>query len=190
VVTDPAGPSPVERDVHGDDDVGGTHLFLLERVGPRDGDGEAGGVGGRLGRGRCVGGGRRPRAFERRPQEERRIGEGRDPGGCDDEDAGGRKEAEIKEAEEALASAEKQAAEKRKLVEQREAEAKAASIEAERERIDVIIRRAYLRTVGRPPEAEELTASKKYFAESGDIGVATRDLMWALLNTKEFSLNH
>jgi hypothetical protein len=103
---------------------------------------------------------------------------------------GGRKEAEIKEAEEALASAEKQAAEKRKLVEQREAEAKAASIEAERERIDVIIRRAYLRTVGRPPEAEELTASKKYFAESGDIGVATRDLMWALLNTKEFSLNH
>jgi len=103
---------------------------------------------------------------------------------------GSRKEDAIKEAEEALAAAEKNAAEKRKLVEEHEAQAKAALVDAERERVDVIIRRAYLRTVGRPPEAEELAASKKYFAESGDIGVATRDLMWALLNTKEFSLNH
>jgi hypothetical protein len=103
--------------------------------------------------------------------------------------AGG-KEDQVKEAKRALALAEKQAAEKRTLADVHEAKADAAAVEADRARVDTIIRRAYLRTLGRLPDADEKTESARYFVETGDIGVATRDLMWALLNTKEFALNH
>ncbi len=53
-----------------------------------------------------------------------------------------------------------------------------------------IIRHAYLRTVSRPPTADEAKRAEAYFVEAGDIAVGTRDLLWALLNTKEFVVNH
>lgn len=53
-----------------------------------------------------------------------------------------------------------------------------------------IIRQAYLRTVSRLPTAEETERAEAYFKETSDVAVGTRDLLWALLNTKEFVVNH
>ena len=55
---------------------------------------------------------------------------------------------------------------------------------------DAIIREAYLRTVSRPPTADEIQRSKQYITESEQASVGMRDLVWALLNTKEFIVNH
>ncbi len=55
---------------------------------------------------------------------------------------------------------------------------------------DSLIRQAYLRTVSRPPTAEELQRSKQYITESEQTSTGMRDLVWALLNTKEFIVNH
>jgi hypothetical protein len=49
-----------------------------------------------------------------------------------------------------------------------------------------LVRQAYLRTLGRPPEQRELTAAKKHMEESSDVIAGLRDLLWALINTKEF----
>lgn len=53
-----------------------------------------------------------------------------------------------------------------------------------------LIRQAYLRTVSRPPTSEELQRSKEYIAQSEQASSGMRDLVWALLNTKEFIVNH
>ncbi len=53
-----------------------------------------------------------------------------------------------------------------------------------------IIRQAYLRSVSRLPTPDETERAMAYFKETGDIAIGTRDLLWALLNTKEFVVNH
>ncbi len=53
-----------------------------------------------------------------------------------------------------------------------------------------LIRQAYLRTVSRPPTDAEVARAQAYFAEAGDLAIGARDLLWALLNTKEFVVNH
>jgi hypothetical protein len=53
-----------------------------------------------------------------------------------------------------------------------------------------LIRQAYLRTLGRPPGDREAEIAAKYFADSPDAAGGLRDLLWALLNTKEFITNH
>lgn len=57
-------------------------------------------------------------------------------------------------------------------------------------RIQQIVRQAYLRTLSRYPTDTELGRSVSYFQETGDLTTGTRDLLWALLNTKEFIVNH
>jgi hypothetical protein len=54
---------------------------------------------------------------------------------------------------------------------------------------DEVIRGAYLRTLSRPPVEEEMQLARTYVAER-DPSKGLRDLMWALLNTKEFITNH
>ena len=54
---------------------------------------------------------------------------------------------------------------------------------------DQVIREAYLRTLGRTPSGEEEEIARGYFRESGNTK-GMRDLLWALLNTKEFITNH
>ena len=49
---------------------------------------------------------------------------------------------------------------------------------------------AYLRTFSRYPSAEELKTGEQYVAESEDKVAGLRDLMWALINSKEFVVNH
>lgn len=53
-----------------------------------------------------------------------------------------------------------------------------------------IIEEAYLRTFGRKPTAAEVKAAETYVAESPDPATGLRDLVWALLNSKEFLVNH
>jgi hypothetical protein len=56
--------------------------------------------------------------------------------------------------------------------------------------LDATIREAYLRTVSRPPTPEEVQKSRQYITESPEVSSGMRDLVWALLNTKEFIVNH
>lgn len=57
------------------------------------------------------------------------------------------------------------------------------------EAIAELVRSAYLRTLTRLPEPGEVERAREYFADV-PAREAARDLMWALLNTKEFQLNH
>lgn len=53
-----------------------------------------------------------------------------------------------------------------------------------------LIREAYLRTVSRTPTADEMAKAQEYLADASSLSTGLRDLMWALLNTKEFIVNH
>jgi hypothetical protein len=53
-----------------------------------------------------------------------------------------------------------------------------------------VVREAYLRTLSRLPSEREAAIAANYFTTAGDTGKGVRDLLWALLNTKEFITNH
>ncbi|MBW3541845.1 MAG: DUF1549 domain-containing protein [Planctomycetes bacterium] len=55
---------------------------------------------------------------------------------------------------------------------------------------DRLIARAYLRTLSRYPEEHELDLARGYVEEADDTVNGIRGLLWALLNTKEFIVNH
>lgn len=55
---------------------------------------------------------------------------------------------------------------------------------------DEVINDAYLRTLSRFPTADELQTAKTYIAESPDAVEGIRGVLWALLNTREFIVNH
>ncbi|MGV3483411.1 MAG: hypothetical protein ACO1RT_03205, partial [Planctomycetaceae bacterium] len=51
-----------------------------------------------------------------------------------------------------------------------------------------LIREAWLRTLSREPTADEAARGSEYFVATDSAVEALRDLLWALLNTKEFVL--
>jgi hypothetical protein len=53
-----------------------------------------------------------------------------------------------------------------------------------------LIIEAFLRTVGRPPTAAEAERSASHLDQVGDPVEGLHDLLWALLNTREFITNH
>jgi hypothetical protein len=53
-----------------------------------------------------------------------------------------------------------------------------------------IINEAYLRTLSRYPTEEEVRTSQAYISESSDAVDGVRGVLWALLNTREFMVNH
>ncbi len=55
--------------------------------------------------------------------------------------------------------------------------------------VAAMIRSAYLRTLSRPPTAEEHERIRAHLAATGQVP-GLRDLIWALLNSKEFIINH
>jgi hypothetical protein len=55
---------------------------------------------------------------------------------------------------------------------------------------DQIIQQAYLRTLSRYPTSEELERSRQYVASNEETINGVRGLLWALVNTKEFIVNH
>lgn len=58
------------------------------------------------------------------------------------------------------------------------------------QRQDVLIREIYLRTVSREPGTEELAIGREHLAQAADARSGLKDLVWAMINTKEFLLNH
>jgi hypothetical protein len=53
-----------------------------------------------------------------------------------------------------------------------------------------LVRQAYLRTLSREPSGAEMDRSLQFVAEAETPVEGLRDLMWALINTKEFIVNH
>jgi len=53
-----------------------------------------------------------------------------------------------------------------------------------------VVRQAFLRTLSRPPSEDELAKSVDFLASSPSPVEGIRGLMWTLLNTKEFIVNH
>lgn len=53
-----------------------------------------------------------------------------------------------------------------------------------------LIEEAYLRAFSRLPDAEELAAGRQYLTESESTTAGMEDLLWALVNAKEFIVNH
>lgn len=53
----------------------------------------------------------------------------------------------------------------------------------------ILVREAWLRSVGRLPNADEEARALRHLKSSDSITERMRDLLWALLNTKEFILN-
>ena len=56
--------------------------------------------------------------------------------------------------------------------------------------VAAIVRQAYLRTLSRPPLEAEVARAAAHFSASSTVREAATDLLWALLNTKEFVVNH
>lgn len=54
---------------------------------------------------------------------------------------------------------------------------------------DVLVRQAYLRVLNRLPDEREAGIARKYLTDAKDTPSGLRDLLWALLNTKEFIVN-
>jgi hypothetical protein len=54
---------------------------------------------------------------------------------------------------------------------------------------DGLIREAWLRTIGRPPTKAETERAEKHLSQAESLPEGMRDLLWALLNTREFILN-
>lgn len=58
------------------------------------------------------------------------------------------------------------------------------------EKLPGIVRQTYLRTLSRQPDADELEKSLAYIKSNENQLDGIRDLLWALVNTKEFIINH
>jgi hypothetical protein len=57
-------------------------------------------------------------------------------------------------------------------------------------KLDQIIAEVFLRTVSRPPNSEEMRDARADIAKAGDPIDGVRDLLWVMLNTREFTVNH
>jgi len=55
---------------------------------------------------------------------------------------------------------------------------------------EALVEDAYLRTLGRLPTDDERSTSLAHLASATDGRSGLRSLYWALVNTKEFILNH
>jgi hypothetical protein len=69
-------------------------------------------------------------------------------------------------------------------------EAQAEAVAAVSLDVNELIEHAYLRTLSRPPAEAEAARAREHFAQSESVVDGARDLVWALLNTKEFIVNH
>ena len=96
----------------------------------------------------------------------------------------------VREAERSLASARKRAAELRGVQDRDDVVTTEAAPGPDAGEIAAIVKQAYLRTLSRLPTTAEQERAAGYFREAGDMRIAARDLLWALLNTKEFVVNH
>jgi hypothetical protein len=57
-------------------------------------------------------------------------------------------------------------------------------------KVDQMISSAYLRTLSREPQKDEIQVARQYVQDAKDPRTGMRDILWALINTKEFIVNH
>jgi hypothetical protein len=88
-------------------------------------------------------------------------------------------EEQIKKAEQQLADLQKQVAPQTDAPEKVEPEA-----------VKPLVETAYLRSLSRFPTSEEMATATQYVVDEGSLTGGLQDLMWALVNTKEFIVNH
>ena len=79
---------------------------------------------------------------------------------------------------------------RKQLAELAPAANKSKKIEVDKEKLEQIVNGAFLRTLSRFPSEDELASSRQCITGADDTISGVRDLMWALLNTKEFIVNH
>lgn len=53
-----------------------------------------------------------------------------------------------------------------------------------------LVKEAYLRSLSRPPQEDELLRAKSFVLEASSPNAGLQGLLWALINTKEFIVNH
>ena len=58
------------------------------------------------------------------------------------------------------------------------------------ERVERWIQEVFLRTVSRPPTTAELSDAKQVVGSARSTAGGLRELLWTMLNTKEFIVNH
>ena len=113
---------------------------------------------------------------------------------------------QLKRAKDALKKAQKTGGEKTVAQSQRRVDALRQQLEkispkstgdssslvqkADPEKLQEAVRETYLRTLSREPKQDELDKALAYVESSEDHLNGVRDLLWALLNTKEFIVNH
>jgi len=68
--------------------------------------------------------------------------------------------------------------------------AESAPVPMAKDRIVNVVKGAYLRTLSRLPSDDELTRTVAYIESSNDPMSGAADVLWALINTKEFIVNH
>lgn len=56
--------------------------------------------------------------------------------------------------------------------------------------VDKTVEEIFLRTVSRPPTDQEMTKARADIASASDPVNGVRDLLWAMINTREFKVNH
>ncbi|RBP40350.1 Ig-like protein group 2 [Roseimicrobium gellanilyticum] len=64
------------------------------------------------------------------------------------------------------------------------------SVSPAADKLDGIISEVFLRTVSRPPTAAEMHQARTDIAAASDPLDGVRDLLWVMLNTREFTVNH
>ena len=55
---------------------------------------------------------------------------------------------------------------------------------------DEIVEELFLATLSRFPDGNERTSALQHVQSAGDRASAFRDIVWSLINTREFILNH
>lgn len=101
------------------------------------------------------------------------------------------KKAKKAENEQLVAQLQKRIAGVRKRIEALQPESGAAiEQQADPDMLPEVVRNTYLRTLSREPSADELSRSVAYVESTPDQLGGVRDLLWALVNTKEFIINH
>jgi len=94
------------------------------------------------------------------------------------------------ELQEKQKDVQKQISELQKKLNRQKATAKVPPAKVEADRQVALIREAYLRTLSRPPSEDEVQRCRTHLADGDDFVGNMRDMLWALINTKEFIVNH
>ena len=100
---------------------------------------------------------------------------------------------QLKQKNQAAKNQAAQAAEDKPVVAESAGEAGRAGASGatlEERQIAELIKQVYLRSLSRPPSEEELARATAHLRDARDPVAGLRDVLWAVLNTKEFIVNH